>query len=52
MHAFDGEAEGELHLSVGDIVVVRQVCFEFLFGCLISSLFSLFALSSLFQTTS
>mgnify|MGYP006997914755 CR=1 FL=1 len=27
MHAFDGEAEGELYLSVGDIVVVRQVHF-------------------------
>ena len=27
MHAFDGEAEGELYLSVGDIVVVRQVRF-------------------------
>jgi hypothetical protein len=26
IHSFDAEAEGELSISVGDYVVVRQVC--------------------------
>uniref|UniRef100_A0A453IFD4 SH3 domain-containing protein n=1 Tax=Aegilops tauschii subsp. strangulata TaxID=200361 RepID=A0A453IFD4_AEGTS len=28
IHPFDGQADGELSISVGDFVVVRQVCLQ------------------------